>query len=85
MFADVQRAGNLSFYVHPQCRGGDTAIKLLHIYHDWARACGAENIDVIVTSGLRLGQTDKLLTRLGFRQMGGNYRLAVRDNFVEGQ
>jgi hypothetical protein len=84
IFTETVFANNSSFFILPAARGGLTAIRLLHIYHDWARACGADYVNVNVTTGVRLGRTDRLLQRLGFRQMGGNYSLAVKENFTGG-
>ena len=62
-----------SYYVLPEHRGSLAAVKLLHGFRRWARMQGAVRIYVGVTSGIDVARTDRLLKRLGFTFMGGNY------------
>ena len=38
---------------------------------------GAVELQVHVTNGIHIGQTDRVLRRLGFRQTGGNYAMGL--------
>ena len=72
-FSDSIIATTLLFYVSPTRRGSLAAVKLLHAYKIWSKQRGADDICVHVTSGVHLKQTDKLMRKLGFMQIGGNY------------
>ena len=65
------------FYVAPEHRGSEAAVKLLHGFRRWARNRGAARLYVGVTSGIDPARTDRLLKRLGFRLRGGNYVCAL--------
>lgn len=67
----------MSYYVVPERRGTTAAIKLLHGFRRWARQRGAVRLYVGVTSGMAIERTDRLLRRLGFQVMGGNYMLKM--------
>ncbi len=70
-------ATNYIFYVSPGIRhsllGGKIAIRLMRIFTDWARAQGANEINIHATSGIEPQQTHKFLQKVGFAQYGGNY------------
>ena len=61
------------YYVLPEHRGSLAAIKLLHGFRRWAQQQGAVRMYAGVTSGIDVARTDRLLRRLGFTVMGGNY------------
>ena len=70
-------ASLLSWYVLPEYRGSQAAIKLLHGFRRWARNRGAVRLYIGVTSGIDVARTDRLLRRLGFRPCGGNYEAVL--------
>ncbi|WP_413207914.1 N-acetyltransferase family protein [Rhodospirillum sp. A1_3_36] len=72
-FSRALGASAMICYVHPACRGGLTAIKLLHGFRRWAANRGVKRVNINVTTGVHMGRTDKLMRRLGFRFVGGNY------------
>ena len=80
-YTDVTVASCLSFYVLGEYRrtllGGRIAVKLLDAGRRWARNRRAVEIQVHVTSGLHIGQTDRVFRKFGFRQTGGNYTLGL--------
>ncbi|MGJ8528314.1 hypothetical protein [Maritalea sp.] len=53
--------------------GGKVGVKLLRIVSDWAKSQDAKEIHIHSTSGIEPERTDKLLTRMGFKTIGGNY------------
>lgn len=77
LFVDSLAAQCLVFYVRPQFRAGLTAAKLLKGYQRWAEQLGCDTIAIHVTSGVRMDTTDRLLRRMGFGQVGGNYERTV--------
>ncbi len=66
-----------TWFVKPDARGGMAAIKLLRGVKRWAGARDARNIYLNVTSGVDVRRTDRLLKRLGFQFIGGNYALGI--------
>jgi len=73
LFVDARSAQCLVFYVSPEHRNGLAAIKLLKGYQRWAEQQGCDTIALHVTSGARMKTTDRLLRKMGFTQVGGNY------------
>jgi hypothetical protein len=52
-------------------------MKLVHGFKRWAQNRKARQIFFNVTTGLEMQRTDKLLRRLGFAMVGGNYALGL--------
>ena len=86
-YTDVTVVSCLSFYVMDECRrtllGGRVAVKLLDAGRRWAANRRAVELQVHVTNGVHIGQTDRMLRKLGFRQTGGNYAVGLPEG-VEG-
>ena len=80
-YTDVTVVSCLSFYVLAEYRrtllGGRVAVKLLDAGRRWALNRGAVELQLHVTNGIHLGQTDRVFRKLGFRQTGGNYALGL--------
>ncbi|MGJ8528306.1 hypothetical protein [Maritalea sp.] len=53
--------------------GGRVGIKLMRMATDWSKLQKAEEIQIHSTSGIDAERTDRLLSRLGFKAIGGNY------------
>ena len=81
IFGDVTVVSCLWFYVLGSCRrtllGGRVALRLLDAGRRWALNRKAVEWQMHVTSGIHIGQTDRLFRRLGFRQTGGNYAMGL--------
>ena len=81
IFGDVTVASCLWFYVLASCRrtllGGRVAVRLVDAGRRWALNRKAVEWQMYVTSGIHIGQTDRLFRRLGFRQTGGNYAMRL--------
>ena len=80
-YTDVAVVSCLSFYVLAEYRrtllGGRIAVKLLDAGRRWAMNRRAVELQLHVTSGIHIGQTDRVFRKLGFRQTGGNYTLGL--------
>ena len=80
-YTDVTVVSCLSFYVLREYRrtllGGRIAVKLLDAGRRWAMNRRAVEFQLHVTSGIHIGQTDRVFRKLGFRQTGGNYTLGL--------
>ena len=66
-----------TWFVRPDARGGMAAIKLLHGLRRWASARKPGRIYLNVTTGVDVRRTDRLLKRLGFQFVGGNYAITI--------
>jgi GNAT superfamily N-acetyltransferase len=77
IFEDFVTASEGLFYVHPGARGTTAAVKLIYAFREWAIARGVREVQFSVRSGKDIARTDRLMKRLGFNLIGGNYSLWV--------
>lgn len=73
LFSAARTATVVAFYVRPSVLNGEAAVKLMQAFRNWAEAAKADEIQLHVTSGVRMAETDRFMRRLGFRPTGGNY------------
>lgn len=66
---DLVQASDLAFFVHPEYRGGATALRLVRGYLAWAKAAGAEP-SIGLNTGVAPERTASLLQALGATQTG---------------
>ena len=80
-YCDATVVSCLSFYVLGSVRrtllGGRVALRLLDAGRRWALNRRAVEWQMHVTNGIHIGQTDRMLRRVGFRQTGGNYAMGL--------
>lgn len=66
-----------SLYVSAKVRGtflgGKVGVKLLRLVTEWAKSQNAEEMHIHATSGIDPNRADKMLSRMGFKTIGGNY------------
>lgn len=74
-FSAARTATIQLIYVHPDARGGMSAVKLLRAIRRLAGDAGAADLHLNVTTAIVPARTDRFLRRMGFRQTGGNYVL----------
>ncbi|UXY16842.1 GNAT family N-acetyltransferase [Chitiniphilus purpureus] len=72
-FSDARVANNIAWYVIPKARGSSAAPKLLLAFRRWAMNRGAAEIKIGVSSAHLTERTGRMLTRMGFNMIGGNY------------
>jgi GNAT superfamily N-acetyltransferase len=77
LFEEFVTATEGLFYVHPSARGSTAAVKLIYAFREWAIARGVREVQFSVRSGKDIARTDRLMKRLGFNLIGGNYSLWV--------
>jgi len=77
IFQEFVTATEGLFYVHPGARGTTAAVKLIYAFREWAIARGVREVQFSVRSGKDIARTDRLMKRLGFNLIGGNYSLWV--------
>ena len=69
-FSNDLHAFDYSFYVLPDFRGGSSAYRLLLAFEMWARAKGALEIDIGITTGIQEEKTQRFYEKMGFVQTG---------------
>jgi L-amino acid N-acyltransferase YncA len=85
IFQEFVTASEGLFYVHPRVRGTSAAVKLIYAFREWALARGVREIQFSVRSGKDIARTDRLMKRLGFNLIGGNYSLWVEPSARAGR
>lgn len=77
-FSDELIAGDLALFVEPGMRGGVCAAQMINRFCKWANAQGVEkhNIQLGITTGVKVEETTRLYEKLGFMRSGTifNYR-----------
>lgn len=64
-----------AWYMVPKMRGSIQGVKLLKQFVKWGLGKGAVEVCVGVSTGVNLPRTGKLLSRLGFTEVGGTFKL----------
>jgi len=71
------RAGiacDLALFVYPGRRGSIAACRLTQRFIEWARAHGAAEVCMAVSTGVRIQETGRLYEALGLTHVGGIYK-----------
>lgn len=76
-FSRGMMASDYVWYVQPEYRGSRAAIKMLKMFLSWSRDMGAMEAYVGVSTNVSPQRTGKLLERLGFTHIGGNYKVEL--------
>jgi GNAT superfamily N-acetyltransferase len=74
-FSRKLKAYDHVWFVTPEHRGKRTAVILLKKFLEWAKERGASEVFMGVTTNIAPEKTGRLLEKLGFKHVGGNYRL----------
>ena len=70
-------ASDSGWFVLPEYRGSRSAVRLLKNFEKWAKANGAKEVAMGVSTDVSPEKTGALLQKLGYKHVGGNYKLAV--------
>jgi len=76
-FGAGELASDYVWYIEPEYRGSRAAIRLLKEFKSWATDMGASELYMGVTTGVSAERTGQLLQRLGFKPVGGNYKVEL--------
>lgn len=71
-FSDTLVAKDLAWFVTRSHRGSLAAITLLLDFEQWVREQGVKHICLGQSTGVRMGETQALFTRLGYQTLGSN-------------
>ena len=63
-------ACDIAVFMAPWARGGFAVAKMAEQYRRWAEARGAAQTMIGIMTGVNVEQTERLLTRLGWRRAG---------------
>ena len=73
-FCDEKIACDIVLFVDQQYRGGMAAIRLIRGFQKWAKAHGARELCLGITTNVQTELTGKLYQRLGFNRAGSLYK-----------
>ena len=76
-FTNDKSANSILIWVEPSYRGSGAAIKMLDAFKQWAMKKNAKEINLSVSSGIRMATTDRFFRKCGFVQTGGNYSMKL--------
>ncbi|MNO20209.1 hypothetical protein D3C76_99580 [compost metagenome] len=76
-FSDDLLAYEYSIFIEPSKRHGVIALKLVLAFQAWAKAKGAKEIHMGITTGISVEGTSRLYRRLGFTYVGPLFKMEV--------
>lgn len=76
-FSDDLIAFDYSLFIEPSKRQGLTALKLVLAFQNWAKAKGAKEIRMGITTGMNVEGTSRLYRHLGFEYVGPLFRMEI--------
>jgi GNAT superfamily N-acetyltransferase len=75
IFSRKRKSYDHVWFVTPAHRGKRTAVILLKKFLEWSKERGASEVFMGVTTNIAPEKTGRLFEKLGFKHVGGNYRL----------
>ena len=80
IFSHSVLAEDLAWYLDKNERGsGNTAVKILSQYKQWAKERNAVEALIVTSSGITILRTAQLLNRLGFTQVGTAHKYRLHE------
>lgn len=76
-FSDDLIAFDYSLFIEPSKRQGLTALKLILAFQNWAKAKGAKEIRMGITTGMNVEGTSRLYRHLGFEYVGPLFHMEI--------
>ena len=74
-YSDALQAQLIQWYVKKRFRGTTIAPRLLKAYVEWAKSNNAVELFLGITSDIDTSLTHRMLKKMGFRHVGGNYTI----------
>lgn len=86
-YSDELQAQLIQWYLRPAYRGTSIAPRLVKAFVQWAKSRGVSEVFMGISSGIHIQQTDRMMRKLGFTHVGGNYavNLKMHDPRQDGQ
>lgn len=76
-WSDKKLAMDTLLYVKPEHRGTRVSFLLMQAWERWAKESGAVEVQISVASGIHEDKTIQFYERLGYKQIGTQYRKEV--------
>ena len=73
-FCDEKVACDMVLYVDRESRGSSAAMRLIYAFRDWARACGARELCLGVSTEINPETTGRFYEKMGLSRSGGLYK-----------
>lgn len=70
-------ACDYGWYVIPKARGTSAGVRLLKDFQKWAKDHGAVEVCMGVSTNVQKDKTGKLFKKLGYKHVGGLYKLGL--------
>ena len=77
-YSDELQAQLIQWYLRPAYRGTSIAPRLVKAFVEWAKSRGASEAFMGISSGVNTQQTDRMMRKLGFTHLGGNYAVNLK-------
>ena len=81
-YSDELQAQLVQWYLLPSVRGTSIALRLVKGFVEWAKARGASEVFMGITSGIQVQQTDSMMKKMGFTHLGGNYAVKLKSQSI---
>lgn len=77
-YSDELQAQLIQWYLRPAYRGTSIAPRLVKAFVEWAKSRGASEVFMGISSGVHVHLADRLMRKLGFTHLGGNYAVNLK-------
>jgi GNAT superfamily N-acetyltransferase len=71
-------ASDEAFFVEPEHRGTAAAVRLLRAFRQWAKARGAAELCLGISTNVALDRTDRFYERMGLTHVGAIHKQRLR-------
>jgi GNAT superfamily N-acetyltransferase len=78
-YSDELQAQLVQWYVRKGFRGTSVAPRLVKAFVTWAKNRGASDVFMGISSGIDTHLTHRMMQRLGFNYLGGNYGVNLKE------
>lgn len=76
-FSYTTYAYDYVWYMLPKYRGARASIRMLNMFKEWALEKGCDHLWMGVSTNINVEKTGRLFEKLGFRHIGGNYKVTL--------
>jgi len=76
-FGNDLLANDILWYVKKERRGSMMGLRLLKAFRVWAKERGASEVCIGVSTAVDVDRTHELLSRMGFKHVGGTFKEAL--------
>lgn len=77
-YSDELQAQLIQWYLRKSFRGTSIAPRLVKAFVEWAKSRGASEVFMGISSGVDVQLTHRMMRRLGFSHLGGNYAVNLK-------